>query len=673
MHPLRLAALLSLPLAVAAAIVVLALPRRMNHLTEAWAHRSCEGRTSTTAGLVAADLDFDDPVHAQASLEAMAAQGDVLGAVLRRRDRTEFARWAVPAAPSVSAIEVTVAVDSPGAAGGFLTVRFSTAELDAQTARNRRLAWTIAIGVLLLGAVASVGLTIQLRRATRLEVQREVEAGFDLLVEDLPDGILIHRAGTVSYVNARGRAMLAIAGSPRGLTVASLASPALDQLEDRPGVVALRTAATSVQVEVARKPIQFAGAPSELIVIRDVSERERLRTRLDVTQRLASVGSLAAGVAHEINNPLTVILASLEMLSHEVAAASEASELVDEATDATERVRRIVDDMRRLARGDDDSRPAPFAVGPAIQRAVALTAADVRQRALVEIDEGGTDRMVLGSESRFVQVVVNILVNAAHAMPTDAAASRHTIRIAAGERGERIEVTVTDDGVGIAPEILERVFDPFFTTKDVGVGTGLGLSICHSLMQAMSGSITLTSTVGVGTTVALQLPSAPATVVVEDRAGARPRATGATATPARPSATVRPDAAPIAGPSGPPRILVIDDEPGIRTLVTRMLGDHEVAAAESGPGALAMIARGERFDLILCDVLMPEMPGPAVRAALTRAAPDQARRMVFVTGGVDHRVEVLGDVAAVLRKPFSQAELAGFVAANLARFAACPA
>jgi signal transduction histidine kinase/CheY-like chemotaxis protein len=650
MRSLRIAALLSFPLAIAAAIVVLALPRQMDRISQGWAERSSIGRASTVASLVAADLDFDDRIHADSSLALLAAQGDVLAAVVRRADGSTFASWtaATPAGPRSRV--VTVPIDGPGGAAGSLSVRFSTAAMHAQSARNRRLGWTLALGLLALGVVVSVGLTLQVRRATRIEVARELEAGFHALVEDLPDGIVIHRGGVVTYVNARGRALLALEAGAAGAELATLSEPPLHQLGDRGGAVDVRTRFGPLRLEVERRPAHFGGATQELIVLRDVGDRERMRQRLELTQRMASVGSLAAGVAHEINNPLTVILANLEMLASQTAEPAETPELLAEATDATLRVRRIVDDMRRLTRGDQQDAPAPFAIRPALQRAVSLTAAEVRHRARVEIDDGRGDHTAIGSESRLVQVLVNVLVNAAHATPPGDA-GHHRVQLAVRADGNTVEISVTDDGAGMPPEVLARVFDPFFTTKDVGVGTGLGLAICHSLMQAMGGSIAITSEVGVGTTVSLRLPAAAA--------GDAPRV-----------AAPRQRPAPSRFPAVGPRVLVIDDEPTIRASVEKMLGACAVTTAPSGPAALETVSRGARFDLIVCDVLMPEMTGPAVRARLAQSAPDQARRMVFMTGGVDHRATDVGDAGDVLRKPFSRHELEQFVITSIARLAA---
>ncbi len=241
---------------------------------------------------------------------------------------------------------------------------------------------------------------------------------------------------------------------------------------------------------------------------------------------------------------------------------------------------------------------------------------------------------VQGSESRLGQVILNLLINAAQAIP-EGAADRNTIHVTTRLEGpSRVAIDVRDTGCGIPRDQLSIIFEPFFTTKPRGAGTGLGLAICQRIVTDLGGEILVSSEVGRGTTFTLVLPSATPPAAVESTAPHEPAA-DAPVLPGEPAAEApvrhdEPAAIPRAG-----RILVIDDEPPLLRLAGRILSPaHEVVATTTAREALQWMADGQRFDLILCDLMMPEMTGMDLHAALLNLAPDQAERMVFMTGGV---------------------------------------
>ena len=351
-------------------------------------------------------------------------------------------------------------------------------------------------------------------------------------------------------------------------------------------------------------------------VRREQREREALQARMSQSDRLASVGMLSAGVAHEVNNPLSYILSNLtfamEALRGEAGSISEAGladvvSALTEAFDGAERVRLIVRGLMAFARTDDDRR-APVDVEKVIEATFRMVGHEVRNRASLVCDFGAVPP-VDGSELHLGQVFLNLVMNAVQAMPegdVDHNELRVTTRL---DPSGRVCVEVRDTGSGIPAELLGRVFDPFFTTKPVGVGTGLGLSICHGLVTKEGGEITVESTVGRGTSFKVFLPLATA----------------------RPAPRAKTDP-PVAVRRG--RVLVVDDEPIVARVLGRLLEpDHEVVALTSAREALARIADGDRFDAILCDLMMPELSGMELHEALGRLAPDQAARMVFVSGG----------------------------------------
>jgi CheY-like chemotaxis protein/two-component sensor histidine kinase len=246
-----------------------------------------------------------------------------------------------------------------------------------------------------------------------------------------------------------------------------------------------------------------------------------------------------------------------------------------------------------------------------LELALSIADTEIRHRARLVKDFGEPLR-VLGDETRLGQVFLNLLVNAAQAIP-EGHADQNEIRVTTRRNAEgQISVSVSDTGTGIPPEVLPRIFEPFFTTKPVGAGTGLGLSICHSYVQNMGGQIHVRSEQGRGTTFEVVLPTAEA------------RTSGAS--------SVLPSLA--RASTSQSRLLVIDDEPLLLAALSRTLApEYEVVALTHAHQALERLRAGERYELILSDLMMPEMTGMELYETLVREAPEQAGRMVFLTGG----------------------------------------
>ncbi len=252
-------------------------------------------------------------------------------------------------------------------------------------------------------------------------------------------------------------------------------------------------------------------------VMREITERKALQSRLLEADRLASLGTLVAGIAHEINNPLSYILANLKFVAEILGAPQSADGLtlppaevhelrtaLEEVELGAERVKRIVKDLRVFARVEH-AKSEPVDLAEVVSASLKLARAEIGDRALVVEELTGCGK-VLGDSSRLGQVFVNLLLNAGQAIPDSAPMGRIEIR---GQREDAVvRVTVTDNGAGIAPENMGRIFQPFFTTKPVGIGTGLGLPICQSIVASLGGRITVESVLGAGTTVTLELIAA---------------------------------------------------------------------------------------------------------------------------------------------------------------------
>ncbi|MCE9670196.1 ATP-binding protein [Myxococcus stipitatus] len=244
----------------------------------------------------------------------------------------------------------------------------------------------------------------------------------------------------------------------------------------------------------------------------DITDRKAMQAQLVVSDRLAAVGTLAAGVAHEINNPLAFVLSNLSFLAVELknvarelpeGRTSEMEEVLREAVDGAHRVRQIVRDLRTFSRGDEDVATA-VNLQAVLESAITMARGELKMRAQVVRDYRDVPP-VEGSEGRFGQVFLNLLINAAHAIP-EGRPEHNEVRVTLRPAGERVVVEVRDTGVGMTPEVRARIFDPFFTTKPVGVGTGLGLSICHGIVTGFGGEISVESEPGRGSTFRVSLP-----------------------------------------------------------------------------------------------------------------------------------------------------------------------
>jgi len=269
--------------------------------------------------------------------------------------------------------------------------------------------------------------------------------------------------------------------------------------------------------------LQEVGTSRRLLVVgHDLTEKRRLEQQSIQNDRLASVGALAAGIAHEINNPIAYVLSNVsylerwrDELERTLAAMPgfptqvadmlvEAKEVISESLDGCKRIRDIVRDMRFFAHAPDESL-APVDINASLDFVLRMAQTELKRTARLEKDYDLELPPVLSSESRLSQVFLNLVINALQAMPSGGP-QRHTLRVRTVREGERVRVDVSDTGHGIPAEVLPRIFDPFFTTKPAGSGTGLGLSISHSLIQKMGGEMRVSSEPGSGTTFTLLLP-----------------------------------------------------------------------------------------------------------------------------------------------------------------------
>lgn len=384
---------------------------------------------------------------------------------------------------------------------------------------------------------------------------------------------------------------------------------------------------------------------SVLFVVRDRTRQVLTEERLRMNDRMASLGTLASGVAHEINNPLTYVLGNLDFIRETLEPAGD-QELLGAFSDAVhglEQVAALVGDLRVF------SHPGR----------TEFTAVDLNHvvDATIRIAKGALDRCavlvrepqelppIAGNASQVGQVVLNLVTNAIDAIESGSTADNE-IRIDTCHDDKKVVLTVSDTGAGIPAELGERIFDPFVTSKAAGIGTGLGLSICRSIVVSLGGTIRAErrSPRGTAVTVAFALHNAEPREAPDSHSGRLPS---------------EPRDA---------RILVVDDDDRVAQVTARALRGYDVEVAPDGRAALERIRGGQVFDLVLCDLMMPGMTGMELFRAIADTDPELAERFVFMSGAAfsaDARSFVESTARPMLHKPFALSALRTTVAEQL--------
>lgn len=386
-------------------------------------------------------------------------------------------------------------------------------------------------------------------------------------------------------------------------------------------------AGVSFPAEVRYAPVTLGGTSALLVSIRSLSQLEELRAQLKRAERLASIGALSSGVAQAINNPLAYIATNVAYCMERIRYLEELlggsasmqvddprtlrglllpiSEALAEAHQGASRVEQLARALWTLVEGDEEG--ALVDLSQLLEAAIQMSLGEHRHRARLrtEFSGGGSVR---ASTTRLTQVFVNLIANSAQAFEEDLP-TRNRITIRVHKRTPQLLIDIEDNGPGMSRDVLTRAFEPFFTTRALGQGSGLGLTIAKNLVEAMGGTLELHSEAGRGCLARVVLPEAHA------QASERPRQ-NPTATGMR------------------KKILVVDNEPLIVRAVSRLLqNDHDLETAENGREALELILHDGPFDLIICDLVMPEMSGMDLFRELERVAPEAIGKFVFLTGG----------------------------------------
>jgi PAS domain S-box-containing protein len=393
----------------------------------------------------------------------------------------------------------------------------------------------------------------------------------------------------------------------------------------------------AIDVQIIALPVLFEDTIARVAFAHDRRQQKRIEDELALSERLASLGRLASAVGHEINNPLTYVLSSLELLARDLEEQEELAARVSVAREGAERVRDIVRDMRSLSMGERETVSNGCDLRRVLEVASATAAHEIRHRARLHLDLSGSIP-VAGLEGRLIQVFVNLLVNAAQAIP-EGNVEDNEIRVSVRRHEATVMVEVSDTGVGISAHDAARIFEPFFTTKTSG-GTGLGLAIVQRIVASVGGTIAAEPRSPRGSTFRVTLP------LYE----------GLETTPSAPPPPEKVERA---------RVLIADDEPLICRMAKQLLEDHDVVAVESGRRAIDLLQRGDTFDAIVCDLQMTELGGVDVYEWVIARRPELERRLAFMTGGAfTPRAQSFLDASKrpCLEKPFDSRELCDLVA-----------
>lgn len=515
------------------------------------------------------------------------------------------------------------------------SVQWTTEEVDLVRAVADHAAVTMETGRL---AIASQ------ERATQIERERrEWERTFDAI----PDMLSIHD-GYGRMLRANLAMQVRLGGDPRsyqGKTCAEILEVVMGQSSGCPHEEAQklrRAVVREIQGEkgvFALTAIPCFDASGKCLYIihncKEITEEKQIREQLLQTEKMAAVGNLVSGVAHELNNPLAGVIGFAEILIEKESDAKR-KKTISRIRDEGERASRIVRNLLTFARKHKPE-SSMTNINSILEKTLELRAYDLRIKKIkVATDLAKDLPRTLADPNQLLQVFMNIVTNAEQAMRE--AHGKGQLKISTRVAGNSIRLVFEDDGPGISPGHLKKVFDPFFTTKPVGKGTGLGLSICHGIIKEHGGTIGTTSVAGAGTTFTIDLPIATGP---EIRAEVRRSAAAAKAPPST--------------------ILIVDDELAIREMMRDAFEDrgHKVDTAESGLAALEAI-KSKAYDAIVSDMKMPEMDGQELFVRLMEEMPDTASRILFTSGdtvSADTRGFFESSGRPYIMKPFKVTDL----------------
>ena len=488
----------------------------------------------------------------------------------------------------------------------------------------------------------TIGKDITVRKAAEA-VLRNSEENLRGIIREMPDGILVVDSGKISFANLSivrtlglsaveelvGRSPFDFIQPEYRTLVSERIARLIKEGGSNPNIrfKLQRQDGNPVDVESRSILVQFDGKPVVLAIMKDITLRNQMEHQATLNDKLATVGTLAAGVAHEVNNPLSYVLANLVFINEQIedvkrhlqmngtfdeTCQKTFAEMKGELADITkggEKIRDIVKGLKAFVRTNEDEVES-IDLNQTVEAAINMSFHVVKQKARIEKDFAVDLPRLKANSGKLQQVFINLLINASQAMAGNNR-DKNKISIRTGRYDGMVFVEFKDTGVGIPENILPRIFDPFFTTKPIGVGTGLGLSVCNEILRHYGGTLEVQSTLGQGSTFTVNLHI--------DRAN---EAAAANSVP--PAEKMR------------GRVLVVDDEPSNLDALCRLLKKYDtVLSALSGLDAMGIIEREVgHIEAILSDINMPDMNGMDLYKNVSRKFPGLEKRIIFITGGV---------------------------------------
>ncbi|MBN2462028.1 MAG: response regulator [Dehalococcoidia bacterium] len=500
-------------------------------------------------------------------------------------------------------------------------------------------------------------------RRERKQAEQELKASeerYRLLVENANEAIIVAQDGMLKFANPK-------AAELSGYSIKELTSmPFTDIIhpDDRDMVVdrylrrmqgevlpqiypfrIIDKAGDIKWAEINSVSIIWEGKPATLNFLDDITERKKTEQQALVNAKLASVGELVSGVAHEINNPLTGVIGYAQLLADRQDVPHDVKDDLQKIYEESQRTVRIVQNLLRFARQYKPEKNL-VDINELLERTLELEAYKLSTGNIELSTKLAADiPLILADYNQLQQVILNIVTNAQQAMDETKRKGKITVVTDAVEDYARI--SIADNGPGIEQENITRIFDPFFTTKPEGSGSGLGLSVCHGIITEHEGNLYAESTPDKGTTFIIELPIAMGEQAVIKEGKATEKKS-------------RPSQRKLAG-----KILIVEDEPAIRAVLTRNLSarGYQVQAVSNGNDALGKLANNI-YDLLLFDLKMPGMSGRELYEAVKKKHPNSAKRVVFITGDVmtaDTRDFLASTGRPYLIKPFDSKDIAGVI------------
>jgi len=400
-----------------------------------------------------------------------------------------------------------------------------------------------------------------------------------------------------------------------------------------------------IDLEFSSTYVESGDEPFIVSIINDVTDSNKLRTQALLNDKLRTLGTIATGIIHEINNPMTWILSNLDYFKNKLKILKvndieqeniiqKLDQMTDESIEGAERIRNIVKDLKGFVRVDKNAYEL-VNVEEIINSAINMSKPQFKNDAKVELHFSPDLPLLFLDKSKLQQVFLNLIINAIQAM-TNNKRQRDKIDITTRLFGDDVIIDIQDVGKGISPDVMSKIFDPFFTTKPIGLGTGLGLSICNDIISGFGGEIKVKSVLGEGTTFSVYLP---AHLLVN-------------------SPTQMPSE--ISKELTRKKILVVDDEPSILAVINRILSNHEVTQCDGRAALDHLVKKGAYYEVIISDLNMPDVSGIDLYRYAAKYLPGLEKKIIFITGG-SYTSEMSEFMALVentfLEKPFSPVQL----------------